>query len=50
MAEKPEVPKWRRLLGAGAAASTPSDGRWKPSKWSMGVLNDKETIEVPGQW
>ncbi|KAJ4248906.1 hypothetical protein NW757_008020 [Fusarium falciforme] len=49
MAEKPEVPKWRRLLGAGAAAaSTPSDGRWKPSKWSMGVLNDKDTIEVPG--
>ncbi|KAM0439681.1 hypothetical protein ACHAPT_000773 [Fusarium lateritium] len=45
--EKPDVSKWRRLLGAGAA-STPSEGTWKPSKWSMGVLNDKDTIEVPG--
>ncbi|RMJ13586.1 hypothetical protein CDV36_006750 [Fusarium kuroshium] len=47
MSEKPEIPKWRRLLGSGAT-STSSDGRWKPSKWSMGVLNDKDTIEVPG--
>ncbi|KAJ4321084.1 hypothetical protein N0V84_005553 [Fusarium piperis] len=47
MAEKSDIPKWRRLLGAGAP-STLSDGPWKPSKWSMGVLNDKDTIEVPG--
>ncbi|KAM5346889.1 hypothetical protein ACJ41O_009894 [Fusarium nematophilum] len=45
--EKPNIPKWRRLLGA-SAASTSSDEPWKPSKWSMGVLNDKKTIEVPG--
>lgn len=24
------------------------DGKAGPSKWSMGVLNDSETVEVPG--
>ncbi|KAF4988893.1 hypothetical protein FDECE_14893 [Fusarium decemcellulare] len=45
--EKPKAPAWRRLLGAGAA-NTNQDESWGPSKWSMGVLNDKKTIEVPG--
>ncbi|KAM0356032.1 hypothetical protein ACHAPU_000425 [Fusarium lateritium] len=45
--EKPNVPKWRRFLGAGSTAPD-SDGSSGPSKWSMGVLNDKKTIEVPG--
>jgi len=22
----------------------------RPEKWSMGVLNDKETVEVPGMF
>ncbi|KAF5023493.1 hypothetical protein F66182_4444 [Fusarium sp. NRRL 66182] len=43
--EKPNVPRWRRFLGA---SSTPDEASNGPSKWSMGVLNDKETIEVPG--
>ncbi|KAI6775446.1 hypothetical protein HG530_002204 [Fusarium avenaceum] len=45
--EEPNVPKWRRFLGAGSTASN-SDEPSGPSKWSMGVLNDKKTIEVPG--
>ncbi|KAM0289243.1 hypothetical protein ACHAO9_006200 [Fusarium lateritium] len=45
--EKPNVPKWRRFLGAGSTAPR-SDESSGPSKWSMGVLNDKKTIEVPG--
>ncbi|KAM0560986.1 hypothetical protein ACHAPJ_003486 [Fusarium lateritium] len=47
MSEKPHVPKWRRFLGAGSTGSG-SDEVSGPSKWSMGVLNDKKTIEVPG--
>ncbi|KAH7112056.1 major facilitator superfamily domain-containing protein [Dactylonectria macrodidyma] len=45
--EKPNIPRWRRLLGA-PGTSRPSDEAWGPSRWSMGVLNDKKTIEVPG--
>ncbi|KAF4448197.1 hypothetical protein F53441_8358 [Fusarium austroafricanum] len=45
--EKANVPKWRRFLGAGPPG-TSSDEPSGPSRWSMGVLNDKETIEVPG--
>ena len=51
---------WRRLLGPFGAnkenISSPAstDGReeykTKPEKWSMGVLNDKQTDEVPGMW
>ena len=50
---------WRRLLGgrkkapqevASSGASTDGfdDIKSKPEKWSLGVLNDKETEEVPG--
>ncbi len=57
---KTKVPKWRQLLGISKAELGPSspsvrsstDGydeiKAKPEKWSMGVLNDKETEEVPG--
>lgn len=55
-----KVPQWRRLLGVrkikaalpatNAVASTDEDDqiKAKPEKWSLGVLNDKETEEVPG--
>lgn len=50
---------WRRFLGSRKKASpevessgTSTDGfddiKAKPEKWSLGVLNDKETEEVPG--
>ena len=55
---KTKVPLWRRMLGGTKSAQkTPSsrssvdedDGhKVKPEKWSMGVLNDKQTDEVPG--
>ncbi|KAL8727944.1 MAG: hypothetical protein Q9166_005709 [cf. Caloplaca sp. 2 TL-2023] len=52
-------PKWRRFLGRSKPAGVPpamseasSEGyeeiKMKLGKWSMGVLNDKETDEVPG--
>ena len=51
---------WRRLLGSFTAVnqniSSPAstdggeDYKTKPEKWSMGVLNDKQTDEVPGMW
>ncbi|RGP65720.1 hypothetical protein FLONG3_9083 [Fusarium longipes] len=48
MSENPNVPRWRRFLGARSANSPHQNDAHGPSKWSMGVLNDKETIEVPG--
>ncbi len=56
-----KVPIWRQLLGiqqVPPGVSSTSDGsstdgydeiKAKPEKWSMGVLNDKETEEVPGK-
>ena len=49
--------KWRRLMfSASQDASSPAPAveenegyRAKPDKWSLGVLNDKVTDEVPGQ-
>ncbi|KAF4424553.1 hypothetical protein FACUT_10285 [Fusarium acutatum] len=48
--EKPNVPRWRRFLGGGGSGPTGArpDESYGPSRWSMGVLNDKKTIEVPG--
>jgi len=58
---KRNVPKWRQYLGLskaelGLATASPkssTDGdeemKAKPEKWSMGVLNDRETEEVPGE-
>ena len=54
-----EVPIWRRLLGGAkktphevASSGTSTDGfddiKVKPEKWSLGVLNPRETDEVPG--
>ncbi|KAI9772593.1 MAG: hypothetical protein M1835_006255, partial [Candelina submexicana] len=47
--------RWRNLFGSGSANrdSTSSaeefeNEKIQPEKWSMGVLNDKETDEVPG--
>lgn len=50
--------RWKRMLGGPKATKTTpmsrasSDGfeevKVKPEKWSMGVLNDRETDEVPG--
>ena len=52
---------WRRFLGGKRktpreveSSGTSTDGfddiKAKPEKWSMGVLNDKETEEVPGMF
>jgi hypothetical protein len=51
MSENTNVPRWRRFLGAGAGSTDAprQNDAYGPSKWSMGVLNDKETIEVPGE-
>lgn len=53
-----KVPLWRRILGGTKSATEPTssgssvdeyDGnKAKPEKWSMGVLNDRQTDEVPG--
>lgn len=53
-----KVPIWRRILGnkesalepASSGGSTDGDdgNKVKPEKWSMGVLNDRQTDEVPG--
>lgn len=37
-----------KLLGRDNEATARSGGKPKPPKWSMGVLNDRTTIEVPG--
>ncbi len=53
-----KVSSWRRIFRGTKSAQEPStsgssiDGehgnKAKPEKWSMGVLNDRETDEVPG--
>lgn len=53
-----KVPLWRRLLigtnsgpePASSGSSIPENdvAKTKPEKWSMGVLNDRQTDEVPG--
>lgn len=62
--EKHENPKftsgWRKLFrrsGTTGVAPTASEAssegfeqaKAKPEKWSLGILNDKETDEVPGK-
>ncbi|KAH8677007.1 major facilitator superfamily domain-containing protein [Ilyonectria robusta] len=44
----PPQSRWRRFFGDNSTGNSSSDDVSGPSKWSMGVLNDKETIEVPG--
>ena len=51
-------PRWKKLFSLSKAIKTlpaskrSSDGfedvKARPEKWSLGVLNDKETEEVPG--
>lgn len=38
-----------RLFGKGAASNDSDDEQPRTSKWSMGVLNDPKTVEVPGK-
>ena len=55
---KAKVPLWTRMLGVTKSDHEPasSEGsgnddrgnKAKPEKWSMGVLNDRQTDEVPG--
>lgn len=33
-----------------AGARDVVDERNRPPKWNMGILNDRQTIEVPGIW
>ncbi|KAF1735753.1 MFS antiporter QDR3 [Beauveria bassiana] len=50
--EKPSGPigRWglRRLLGRRSSDNNPDDQQPVTSRWSMGVLNDPNTVEVPG--
>jgi len=58
--EDMKTSRWKKLLGGSKATKTSpmsrasSDGfedlKPRPEKWSLGVLNDKETDEVPGMW
>ena len=51
--------RWKRMFGRSNTARGPtiseasSEGfeemKSRPEKWSMGVLNDRETEEVPGE-
>ena len=52
------VPLWKRIRGGSKSAQAPvSSGssteeddvnKIKPEKWSLGILSDKQTDEVPG--
>ncbi|KAH7160485.1 major facilitator superfamily domain-containing protein [Dactylonectria estremocensis] len=39
---------WPHFFSNGSATNNSADDIPRPSKWSFGVLNDKETTEVPG--
>lgn len=44
---------WRRFLGASTRSESDSeeDLKWSNrSKWTLGILSDKETDEVPGKF
>ena len=55
----PNPSRWKRMFGRSSAAEDPvvsrasseglGDVKRRPEKWSMGVLNDRETEEVPGE-
>ncbi len=56
--QKPETKArgWRSFFGSGStnrdstsSAEDLENEKVKPEKWSMGVLNDRETDEVPGK-
>lgn len=57
VSEKPEKKPGRFGLGnlfgghpKQQSSSEDEDGRSGPPTWSMGVLNDPKTVEVPGMW
>lgn len=55
---KAKVPLWRQIWGStksareltssGSSIDGDDGNKTRPEKWSMGVLNDKQTDEVPG--
>lgn len=47
---EPSRQKWRSFFGRDSIANdaVSSEPEGLPTKWSMGVLNDKQTHEVPG--
>lgn len=57
---KPQAPIWKKFIrgprpqGQSLHPGVESDGdsytKTKPAKWSLGILNDKDTDEVPGMW
>lgn len=38
----------RQLSKSESSLNRPSEKKMKPAKWSLGVLNDRETEQVPG--
>ena len=52
--ESARTAKWRRLTGLTekpeSVDESVDDAKGKPAKWSFGVLNDKITDEVPGNF
>lgn len=57
--EIPKVSGWRHRVGlakkkpgnasAGTSISDEEDAKTRPEKWSLGILNDPLTDEVPGK-
>lgn len=55
---KDKVSLWKRMMGgtkstlepasSGSSIDQDDGNKARPEKWSMGVLNDKQTDEVPG--
>jgi len=43
------LPRWLSLRGTPARIETDQDEPGVP-RWSFGVLNDKATLEVPGEY
>ena len=61
VAQEKVLPRWKQLLGFAkvepalpetsdnVSTNRENDTKAKPAKWSLGVLNDHETEEVPGK-
>lgn len=44
--------RWKRILGVKDTADSDADSDYNETpkeKWTMGILNDRETEEVPGE-
>ncbi|KAK0655527.1 general substrate transporter [Cercophora newfieldiana] len=44
----PPRSRWRSLLQRLSAETRDTAEKTSPDRWNMGILNDKETVEVPG--